>query len=150
MDWNMNVELSLMDRPGGWTYLHHNNHALSVSLTPSLQLGLEITKWLAVMCLQSSFVSFSAVWNVCYHATTSLSLWDLIWCFTLLHLKVIMYYNNEIVHCVPFSFQSLMHISFTVVDSLIPLMNTGDGPPCHLDLQDNGQSWLTHSQGLFF
>jgi len=46
---------------------------------------------------------------------------DLIWCFTLLHLKVIMYYNNAIVHCVPFSFWSLMHISFAVVDSMMDL-----------------------------
>lgn len=51
-----------------------------------------------------------------------------------LHLTVstvIMYYNNAIVHCVPFSFRSLMHISFAVVDSLIPVKNTSDGPLWH-------------------
>ncbi len=63
---------------------------------------------------------------------------------------VIMYYNNAIVHCVPFLFRSLMHISFAVVDSLIPVINTSDGPLWHGDLQDNEQSWFTLSQGLTF
>lgn len=95
------------------------------------------------------------------HATLSVfsnktfpGLLELVRFLLVLHLTVstvIMYYNNAIVHCVPFSFRSLMHISYAVVDSLIPvMMNTSDGPLWHRDHQDNEQSWLTLSQGLTF